>query len=294
MLASIAALACILAPQTPLKEEITVNGMRLFACCWRTPTGNDPYMIWTIRSRDPAPAGYQWVIRGESLTFPNLPIQPVSPFTMPVTPRNPDEEGGPMVLQPGGEKAQVALIRGHLERVETLTESIPLPDLTIVKATKGAGDSFGPMYHLQIDKPIKVTTASGITVEIPKQGADTPMKYGAVTASPILAVYFHTNFEPAMESLLKSELFKKFGGPVEVEATLVGIEDSYSRGFVGRDYVVEAKGFGIKPGPVKGLHIDVMQTAVLESHPLDFRVPVRESKGGVQVFGGSGVRVFGY
>jgi hypothetical protein len=279
MLASIA-LACVVALQTPLKEEITVNNMRLFASCWRTPTGNDPYIIWTIGSRDAAPAGYQWVIRGESITFPNLPIMPVPGFVAPVKPKTPEEEGGAMLQQPGGEKAQFALIRGHLERVETLTESVPLPDLNIVKASRSPGEGMGPMYHLQIDKAIKITTPSGIAIDIPKQGADTPIKYGAVTASPILAVYFHTNVEASTEKLPNSGLWKKFGGPVDIEATLIGIEEPYSRGFVDKDYVLEAKGFGIKPGPVKGLHIDVTQTVVLESHPLDFRVPIRQSKGG--------------
>src|SRR3954469_14764859 len=136
--------------QADLKEELVVKGLHLFARCWRTPTGESPYMIWTIGSKDDAPEGQEWVIEGESIHFENLPIQPVSGFTKAVKTSSPDEVSGNMLQQPGGEAAGNAYIRGHLEKVETLTETLALPDLTLVLAKHGPQGDFGPMYHFQV------------------------------------------------------------------------------------------------------------------------------------------------
>jgi hypothetical protein len=264
-----------------LKEEITVKGMRLFGRCWRTPTGDTPYMIWTIGSRDAAPAGQNWIIRGESVAFQNLPIQPTDGFVKSVIVSSPDDVAGPMVEQPGGDKAEVAFIRGRLQRIETLVETIPLPDTTLVKASRGLGEDFGTMYHFIIPKPLRFTTASGLTIDIPMQGADTKMTYGAASGQPMAALFFRPNFKESEEKLEKSTLWKKYGGPVDIDVRLKGIHDDYSHGFIGKDYVVEAKGIGLKAEPVTGVSLEITQTAVLESYPLEFKVAVKDSKAGL-------------
>lgn len=268
----------VAAPQQTFKEELTVKGFRIFARCWRTPTGEDPYFIWTIGSRDDAPAGEQWRIRGESVTFGGLPIQPVAGFAKALVAGDPDLVGGAMVQQEGGEKAEVAVIRGRLEKVETLVEDLPLGDVTLAKALHPPKGGVGPMYHLTIDNQLKLSTSSGLTVEVPKQGAGTTIKYGAVAAGPMAALVFRPNFRETQDKIEGSALSKRLGGPIEVDAQLTGIADDFSHGFVGKDYVVEARGFAIKPGLVKGVGVRITQTVVLQSYSLDFFVRIRDSK----------------
>lgn len=272
------AFAVSLSMQAPVVDEVTVKGMRLFARCWRTPTGTTPYMIWTIGSRDDAPAGDEWVIRGEYVAFEGLPILPVSRFTKQVVASSPDNASGPMVEQPGGENAKFAVIRGHLERVHTLIESLALPDTDLVKSSRNLGPDFGTMHHFRIDQPLKLTTPSGLTIEIPKQNGGTKMSYGAVGGAPMLALLFKPDFGGTEDKLPKSPLWQKFGGPIDIDMSLKGIADEYSAGFMGSNYMVEAKGIAIKPGPVHGASIEIRQTVVLQSYPLDFRVPVIDSK----------------
>jgi len=254
-----------------------MKGMRIYARCWRTPTGDDPYMIWTIGSRDDPPAGQTWRIKGETIAFDNLPIVPAAPFTKAVAASDPAHVDGVMVIQPDGKDAKVAVIEGALEKVETLVEDLPLGDVTIVEAEKQIKER-GPAYHLQIDRAMKLTTPSGLTIEIPKQDAKTNFTYGSIGPRPTVAIHFHPNFKESMDSIPGSDLFKRLGGPIEVEARLKGLEPRTESGFVGGDYVAESEGFGIKPGPVKGVSIEITQTIVLQSYPLEFRVPVLDSK----------------
>jgi len=276
-LTALVALACLHSSTQGFKDEITVKGMRLYARCWRTPTGDTPYMIWTIGSLDKPPVGQQWVIVGESIGFEGLPIQPVGGFAKTVTVSDPDNVDGPMVQQPDGDKAQVAVIRGHLEKVETLFEDLPLGDVEIVRA-KHQEKGLGPAYHVQVDHELKLKTPSGITIDIPKQDAGSKFQYGALGFKPMAALHFHAGFKDSEEKIPGSPLFQRLGGPIEVEAQLKGVETPASSGFIDGDYVVEAQGFGIKPGPVKGAQIEIIQTIVLQSYPIDFRVPVKESK----------------
>ncbi|MFI5385819.1 MAG: hypothetical protein ACHQ50_06830 [Fimbriimonadales bacterium] len=278
-LTALVALTCLrAAPQQAVKEEVTVKGFRLYARCWRTPTGEDPYLIWTIGSRDAAPAGEEWVIRGESVSFEGLPIQPVAGFVKDVAVGDPDKVAGAMMQQAGGEKAQFAIIRGRLEKVATLVESLPLGDPTLAKALHQPKGGFGPMHHFQIDKPIKLTTPSGLTIEVPAQGPGTSMRYGGLGAEPMAALTFRPSFKESEDKIPGSPLWQRLGGAIEVRAQLKGIGDDYSYGFAGKDYVVEAKGFAIKPGPAKGVRIEITQIIVLQSYALDFRVPVKDSK----------------
>lgn len=278
ILSAILTMACLFAPQQSLKEEATVHGYRLFARCWRTPTGTEPYMIWTIGSLDGQPEGNRWRINGESITFEGLPIEPSSGFRKTLVATDPEAVAGPMLQQTGGEKAQFAIIRGHLEKVATLVEDLPLPDATLAKAARQPGGDLGTMYHLVIPHPMKLTTPSGLTIDIPAQGAETKINYAATTFQPMAAIVFRTSFKESEDRIPKSDLFKKFGGPIDIDATLLGVGESYAAGMVDKDYVVEVKGFSIKPGPATKLSIRITQTAILESYPLSFRVKVRDSK----------------
>ncbi len=279
--ASLILIATALAPPVQgATDEAIVKGLHLFARCWRTPTGDTPYMIWTIGSRDPAPVGEEWIIRGEYIGFEGLPIQPSATFVKPVAASDPDLVGGSMVEQPQGEKAQFAVIRGHLDKVETFVEVLSLGDVVLVRARRPKGE-LGPVYHLQIGKPLKLSTPSGLTIEIPTQGADTSIRYGALGAKPIAALVFKTNFKESEEQLPSSPLYKKYGsGPIAIEARLKGIPTPFSHGFAGGNYVVESQGFDLKPGVVKDVGVEIVQSVVLQSFPLTFRVPVRESKTG--------------
>jgi|GEM_PF-4462791 len=262
-------------PQS-LRDGVTMKGMRLYARCWRTPTGDNPYMIWTIGSRDNPPSGQEWRITGDSISFEGLPIEPAAGFSKMVAASDPDHVGGPMVVQPQGRDAKVAIIEGTLEKVETLAEDLPLGDVQIVKAAH-QDEGLGPAYHIVIDHPIKLTTPSGITIEIPKQDAKSTFKYGALGPRPMVAIHFHADFKDTEDKIPGSSLYRRLGGPVEVEAQLKGVETASASGFVGSDYIAESEGFGIKPGPAKDLKIEIIQTVVLQSYPLDFRVPVKDS-----------------
>src|SRR5436305_1268699 len=100
---ALAAIALLLLTQQDFKEELTIKGFHLFARCWRTPTGETPDMIWTIGSKDPAPTGEKWRIKGEAITFDNLPIIPGNLFTKELTASDTERVAGLMFEQPGGE-----------------------------------------------------------------------------------------------------------------------------------------------------------------------------------------------
>lgn len=277
-LTALAAILCFAPRQEGFKEAVTVRGFHLFARCWRTPTGETPYMIWTIGSHDAAPEGEQWMIRGEYVAFEGLPIQPTGGFSRALAASDPDKVAGSMVEQPGGEDAKVAVIRGHLDKVETLVESLPLGDVTLVRAKHKFKEDAGPMFHIKIDHAMKLTTPSGITIEIPKQGADTNIKYAVLSFDPMVALTFKPGFKETEDRLPNSPLWKKLGGQVQIEARLKGLQTPSAGGFIGSSYTVQSKGFGLEAGLVKGASIEIIQTIVLQSYPVDFRVPVRESK----------------
>lgn len=275
---ALVAFCCLHAGQQTFKDEVTVKGLRLFARCWRTPTGETPYMIWTIGSRDPAPDGEEWVIQGDSISFEGQPIIPSSGFSKKLAVGDPDKVDGAMVEQPGGENATVAFIRGRLERVRTLVESLPLGPVTLVKAVRKPKEDSGPIYHLQIDKPMKLTTPSGLTVDIAKQGADTKIRYVSLAFDPEAALMFKANFKESEDNLPKSQLWQSFGGPVGIMVLLKGIGTPFAAGPAGSDYVVQSKGFDVKPGPIEGATLEITQSVVLESYPVEFRVQIKPSK----------------
>ncbi|HVT11982.1 MAG TPA: hypothetical protein VHE55_06920 [Fimbriimonadaceae bacterium] len=274
---ALVALCCLASPQN-LKDEVTVKGLHLFARCWRTPTGETPYMIWTIGSRDPAPDGEEWVIQGDSISFEGQPIVPVQGFSQKLVAGDPDKVEGAMVEQPGGENATVAFIRGRVERVRTLVESLPLGSTALVKAAHKPQEDSGAIYHFQIDKPLKLTTPSGLAVEIPKQGAETKIRYVSLAFDPEAALTFKTNFKESEDKLPKSQLWQSFGGPVGIMVLLKGVGKPFAAGPVGGSFVAQSKGFDIKAGPVDGASLEITQSVVLESYPLDFRVTIKPSK----------------